>query len=547
MRFSRAVLFSCAFLLAASGAVRAEDIPYADPAVMKRFDALQQTLDKQQQQIAAQRAEINALKTTLKHKAEPAPAIVAAPAPVQDGALKARVAEQQAAIDALNGKLAALAVPVKPAPADQPLITLANGRPTITSADGRFSFAIRAIGQYDTAYYMQGAAARQLAPANGPDLSSGSNWRRAALGIQGKAFGDWNYMFLYDFGGGAASGNELQGRISAAYMEYAGLAPFYVRIGSFPPSANLEDAANAPDSVFLERNAPADLSRSLTGADGRDAVALIYAGEKLFASFAYTGGKAADTTLYFDEQQGLVGRVGDLFYSNDDWKLLASLSGSYVLRGADVTPSSSSARNTAFQVMPELTTDNNSMRMVSTGPVNVKHAWNAGFEGAAEWRNFYSQAGYFRYGMNPAGGAPDLNFSGWYAQASWILTGERRPYSQANGAFANPKPDKPFSLDTLDPGAWEVAARISNVDLNDNAGVSGAPLPTGGMRGGNQRVYTAEVAWYPNSALKFAVQYQNVDVARLGTIPAGFGHGILNNVDIGQAFNTVAFRAQVAL
>ena len=32
-----------------------------------------------------------------------------------------------------------------------------------------------------------------LRAANGPDLSSGSNWRRAQLGIQGKVFGDWNY------------------------------------------------------------------------------------------------------------------------------------------------------------------------------------------------------------------------------------------------------------------------------------------------------------------------------------------------------------------
>ncbi|HEY0299707.1 MAG TPA: porin, partial [Rhizomicrobium sp.] len=70
-----------------------------------------------------------------------------------------------------------------------------NGRPTITTSDGNFTFALRTLVQYDTAYYAQGTV-----PA-GTDFSSGNNFRRARFGANGTLFKDWSYEFIYDFGG----------------------------------------------------------------------------------------------------------------------------------------------------------------------------------------------------------------------------------------------------------------------------------------------------------------------------------------------------------
>ncbi len=495
-----------------------------DAAILKRLDAMQHMMELQQKQIAAQRGEIAALRGALRHKGVnvPAPSQTAdaAPPPATPQSIEAKVADQQVAINDLVGKFAAMEDRARVEKADAPVWSIAGGRPSVTSSDGRFSFAVRAIGQYDTAYFMQSAGARQLTAANGPDLSSGSNWRRAQLGIQGKVFGDWNYYFNYEFGSGASSGNELQGRIQQAYVEYAGIAPFAFRIGAYPPSANLEDATGAADVIFLERNAPSDLSRSLAGGDGRDAIGVIYTGENFFGSVAYTGGKAADTNLFFDEQQAVVARASDMFYSDDDLKLLFSLAGTYVFHGGDATAGAGSARNITLQDGPELTTDDNSLRLVSTGAINTSTAWNYGLEGAAEWRNLYAQAGYFGYGMDQmAAGAPNLNFDGWYVQGTWIITGESRPYNVANGSFANPKPRVPFSIDGWGPGAWEVAARYSDLNLNDHAGVLGGALPAGGIRGGDQSNVTLALNWYPNNALKFSLQWQDVDVNRIGTIP----------------------------
>jgi phosphate-selective porin OprO/OprP len=542
----------CTSLMAGAAIALAGTPALADEAaILKRLDVLQHMMDLQQKQIAAQRGEITALKSALRRKGvkvAPVEAETAETAPPQPVPSARETAQQQLAIDDLVSKFAALEDRARVEKADQPVWSIAGGRPSVTSADGRFSLAIRVLGQYDTGYFMQSAHALQLAAANGPDLSSGSNFRRAQLGVQGKLFGDWNYFFNYEFGSGVSSGNELQGRIQQAYVEYAGLAPFAFRVGAFPWSANLEDATGAADVIFLERNAPSDLSRSLGAGDGRDGIGIIYAGESLFTSLAYTGGKAADTSLFFDEQQAFVGRVSDVFYSNADWKLLLSGAGTYVFHGGDATVGAGSAQNISLQDPPELTIDDNSIKLVSTGAINTKSAWNYGIEGAAEWRNVYSQAGYFGYGLvQRTAGPPSLNFDGWYAQASWIITGESRPYNAANGSFSNPKPRIPFSLDGWGPGAWEVAARFSDLNLNDHAGVLGSVLPAGGIRGGDQRIFTAALNWYPNGALKFSLQWQDDQVSRIGTIPAGFGHGTLNNADVGQNFTTFAFRSQIAL
>jgi phosphate-selective porin OprO/OprP len=523
-----------------------------DAAILKRLDDMQHMMELQQKQIAAQRTEINALRGALHHKgiavAPTAETAAAAAPPAPGPTVEERLAQQLDAIHALDTRVAAQETRAPKEKSDAPSWSLANGRPTVTSADGRFSLSIRALVQYDNAYFMQGAHALQLAAANGPDLSSGSNFRRAQLGIQGKLFGDWNYFFNYDFGSGASSGNELQGRIQQAYVEYAGLGPLTVRIGAYPWSANLEDATGAADVMFLERNAPSDLSRSLGGGDGRDGIGVIYAGDRFFGSLAYTGGKAADTTLFFDEQQAVVARASDMFYSGEDLKLLLSLAGTYVFHGGDATAGAGSAHNITLQDGPELTEDDNSLRLISTGALNVRSAYNYAVEGAAEFHSLYGQAGYFGYGMNQqAAGAADLTFNGWYAQAAWDITGESRPYNVQNGSFANPKPSAPFGIDTWNPGAWEVAARYSDLDLNDNDGTLGSALPAGGIRGGDQRIATVALNWYPNSVLKFALQYQHVDISRIGTIPAGFGHAALSNAQVGQDFDTFAFRSQISL
>lgn len=539
MKF-RALLLAGAAALAFSAPSMAQSA-----SIEQRLDQMQKMIEAQQAQIEAQKSEISVLKKSLTTKkgkeASSITSVAVAPEPPPaTPAVDSKLAAQQAQIDAINQKIEASDNAAKLAKQETPKWSLTGGRPAITSADGRFSLAIRALVQYDQAYYSQSANALSLAAANGPDLSSGGNFRRAWLGIQGKLFGDWGYYFNYDFGG---ANTETPGHIQNAAIEYTGFGPVTIRLGAIAASVGIEDATGSGDTVFLERNAPADAARNMMAGEARDAIAVVYSNDRLFGSIAYTGNKIQDSGA-FDEQQGVVGRIAGLPFSSDEFKLLLSAGGAYAFKTSDIAAGPTGGGTITITASPEVTVDNTATKFVTSGPVAADTAWQVGLEAAAQWKGIYTQAGYFRYGVDlRSGGA--YGFNGYYGQASYVLTGEDRPYNPATGAFGNPKPRIPFSLNGGGWGAWEVAARFSELNLNDNPGVAGVALPTGGLRGGDQKVWTFGVNWYPTSGLKFALQYENIDISRLGTIPAAGTKAAISNTSVGQNLNVIALRSQL--
>ena len=456
-------------------------------------------------------------------------------------------------------------------------VTIANGRPTFSSADGNFTASIRALGQFDWGYFSQSAAAAGFPAAYGPDLSSGANFRRGYLGVQGKVFGDWSYNINYDFGG--SGGTEDQGRIQSLYVEYDGLAPFAVRIGAYPAPANLEDGVGAADTIFLERNAVSDSARSIAAGDGRDAISLLYTGDRLFAALSYTGGKIKDGLGTFDEQNAVVGRLSDIIYSDGDTKLLLSASGTDVFKPADNAAGPGSKENVSISAVPELTIDSSgyfaqssatavpsttsAAKLVNTGNIDAAHVYQWAAESAVNWQSLYAQGGYYWYSIDRRTGAlPNPDFNGWYVQAAWVLTGESRAYNPSTGAFGSPKPSTPFTLNGSGIGAWELAARYSDLDLNYNQGVVGSDTPAGGVRGGEQKIWTVGLNWYPNSVIKFQFDYERIDIGRIiggatavagvGTPPATFTvypqiSAVQANTSANQTINAVAIRAQISL
>jgi phosphate-selective porin OprO/OprP len=497
-----------------------------DAAIEKRLDAMQHMIEAQQHQIESQNAEIQSLRGALKKKG----AHIEAAAPPISAPLEAQVQQQQVRLGDIERKVDAQTEELHKQ--SDSSWSFKNGRPTIASRDGRFSLAIRALGQFDAAYYMQSSSARSLPAANGPDLSSGANFRRAQLGIQGKLFGDWSYNFNTEFGG--SNGFESGGRVQSLYVEYDGLKPFAFRIGAYPPAGGLEDNTGSADTLFLERAGPSDIVRNAVGGDGRDAASILYVTDRFYASLSYTGAKVGDGAT-FDEQQALLGRAAVSLWSDSDSRLVLSGTAADMFRGNDSAPGPGAARSLTLSVSPELTVDSTGTKLVTTGGVDTDSAKFWGVEAGGNWRSLYAQAGYFGYGINqrvaaPAAAKPDLNFDGWYAQASWVITGESRGYSVANAAFTAPAPDGTW-------GAWELAGRYSDVDLNDKTGVFGLATPYGGIRGGEQKIWTAGLNWYPNATLRFALDYQWIDVDRL----SGAG------ADVGQDLQALSLRTQIAL
>lgn len=379
--------------------------------------------------------------------------------------------------------------------AAQTKVTIPNGRLTFATADGAFSLSLRSLVQFDTGYFSQGKN-----PA-GVDLNSGSNFRRAQIGIQGTAFKDWSYNFIYDFGG---NGTEKNGYIYYAYAQYDGLGPFHARIGAIAPFAGIEDATGSPDLIFLERPTSTDIARNIGGSPGREGIDLFVQGDTYLLSAAYTGKKTTDVAT-FDAQQSVVTRASWLAVSEPDVKWLLDANFSHVFKIADTAPNSN-ANTFSFSNGPELAID--ASKTVNTGNIDANKVTEFGFETAATYAGFYGQGGWFHYNIERRTAVPNPNFDGWYAALTYSLTGEEHQYDPTTASFRGLRPAKPLGSQG-GFGAWELKARWSSIDLDFN------PLTTaaaGGIFGGKQDVWTVGVNWYVNNAIRFALDYDNIQV-----------------------------------
>ena len=96
-------------------------------------------------------------------------------------------------------------------------------------------------------------------------------------------------------------------------------------------------------------------------------------------------------------------------------------------------------------------------------------------------------------------------FYGGYLFGSWLLTGETRNYNPGTGEFDNIVPGSPLGHGGW--GAWELAARVSFVDLTDEDVI-----------GGEQSNITLGLNWYLNERLRMQLNLIKVlDVKRTGS------------------------------
>lgn len=493
-------------------------------------------LDAQRAQIEAQHREILRLKDAVEASRAGASAVAAA-------AEDTRREQQQSALRER----------------ETPRWSFDASRPRLSSADTRSTLALRALTQLDSSVYAQDDAGplstdvRRGSVGTGTnrentsaqDLSAGTNFRRARIGVEGVFARDFGYRFMAEYGG---SGSESQARINDAWVSYAGFAPFTLQLGAFSPPANMDDGTAPEDTLFPERSTPAELSRALAGADGRMGIGIRGSGERWMGALTLTGGTAGEAES-FDEQRAVVGRLGVLALTGPDnlWNLHVGASGSYVFRPAD-QGISGSRYAIRLRERPELRTDGT--RLIDTGALDADAAWSTGLEFGANWRNLYLQAERFRYGVERRDGQlDDPAFDAWYVQGSWVITGESRRYSMANGSFQSPRPVAPFSA-SGGPGSWELAWRFSHTDLDFAAGSAGFAAAPGAVRGGIQDVRSIGLNWMINANLKLMLDYMRVDVDRLNPATAGslpFGPSPLTppaGAEIGQDLEIYTLRTQ---
>lgn len=438
-----------------------------------------------------------------------------------------------------NASLRTRVSTVEQAAAD-PVWSFSNGRPTITSGDGRFSLALRTRFQADVANFFQQDDLPPTVVAR--DLGSGAVIRRAYLGVEGRVFQDWWYEFRLNFGGTNAEGAEL----NLARIAYLGIPNFRINLGVIQPIFTLDNTTSSGNLMFIERAEVINIATdNFGGEDARRGVELTFQkqnfllpGDNFILSGAFTGAKTGDATGHGtssggagDEQSQVLGRLAYRLWSDGFSNVQIGGSAARIMHFNPTTGTMN------LQDRPQMRVDGT--RLVSTGGLSAKSGsgmWGA--DAAMNFRNLYLGGEYYRYSIErPSGGDPD--FSGWYAAGSWVITGEMKPYSASAmnnefGSWGSPRVSRPFSLKGGSWGAWEFAARYSELDLNWNEGVAGAATPAGGVRGGTEKIVTVGLNWYPNNNIRVMLNDMIVKVDRLN----GAGD------QIGQDLNILGARFQ---
>ena len=518
-----------------------------------------------------------------------APTAPAAAGDSRDAKLEALEAEVQvlaAQLRDLKAQTVAEIGGVRETVAKAPVVVIANGKPGLASADGKFTANFHVVTQLDAGDYFQGAAGptstdlRRSGPALGSNignvdlaharnLKDGDLFRRGRFGVDGTAFGDWDYRILFDFGG---SGVENTGQLYETWIQYSGLKPFKVRVGAFSPSLGLDDQASTSSMPFIERAVVSDLSRGLAAGDTRTAAQIYAGGDHWLAYGAITGrtiGVANTGTLVtftsagsataavtapigtiqsYGDQLGFTGRLAATPIHGSDYLVHVGVNGSYVENPPNTTGPAATgltpvnAEVVALSNTQELRVDGT--KLINTGNINAKHADTATLEFAAQKHNLLLQAEDTNFHVDRSDGIQSPDFHGYYVSGGWILTGERRAYNAQSGAFDAVPVSHPFNLKNGGLGAWELVARYSDINLNYQPGAGGTAPGAAAIRGGEETNWTLGLNWYPNGITRFMLDYANVKIDRLSPNAANFQ--TTAGAQIGQSYNVLAGRAQFA-
>jgi phosphate-selective porin OprO/OprP len=166
-----------------------------------------------------------------------------------------------------------------------------------------------------------------------------------------------------------------------------------------------------------------------------------------------------------DGEYSVTARLTGLPVYEDEGRKLAHFGIAYSHRNVD--------DDLRFRARPE---SHQAERFVDTREFAADDVELLGLEAALVYGPGSVQAEYVQAMVDGDNGSnPD--FSGYYVEASYFLTGEQRKYKRANAWFDRVKPTSNYLGKEGGTGAWQIAARYSHIDLSDS-GISGGELDT---------------------------------------------------------------------
>ena len=337
-----------------------------------------------------------------------------------------------------------------------------EGGVKLATYDGQYAFELSGRLMYDLTVFNEDLNA----------IGNGANLRRAYLGVEGKIDYDWGYELTIDFADGDAD-------IKDAYISYLGKSDWLFKFGNAKEPFGLSELTSSKYSTFIERPMVTEF------APGRN---LGVHASTYQQNWAFSASVTADA---WDDETDDEGDDGWGFTTRAVYSPWHTDTQSLHLASAWSYRETNDENTVKFDTRPE--TKSTDIKFLNTGKIrDVSNITRLGFESA--WVSGpLSLQGEYMMAELAGDQITDLSFDGWYVMASWMLTGESRDYKFKKGAFGRIKPHS-------SSGAWELAVRFSELDLNDHQ-----------VAGGNSQISTIGVNWYLNERIRAMLNYALVN------------------------------------
>lgn len=321
------------------------------------------------------------------------------------------------------------------------------------------------------------------------NLEDGTEMRRARIFVSGLLYEAIEFKAQFDFAGGDVD-------IKDVYMGIRKLPIIgRLRTGHFFEPFGLEQQTSSKYITFLERS----LTSAFTpGRNSGIAVDNTFLDKRLTCSF----GVFRDTDDYAkstgDGKYNFTARTTALLMHDEATGNLIHIGGAFSHRNP----------NGDMLTIKQRPSIHLAPKFVNSGEIATDAVNLFGGEFAAVFGPVPVQAEYVHAVLDAIGGS-DRSFGAYYVQIGFFLTGESRPYKSSSGTFNRVKPRSHYIPGEQGAGAWEVAARFSGIDLDDQE-----------INGGRMEDLTIAVNWYLNANTRLMVNYVHAVLKGTGNADA---------------------------
>lgn len=359
------------------------------------------------------------------------------------------------------------------------------------SADKRFSFKFGGRLQNDWATYSANDDADALLGHNA--FETGTEFRRARLYLAGTIYGNVGFKAQYDFAGGAVGFKDVYMTLNHPCIGLITVGNHYEPFGFETNTSDLNTLfmeRSFTDALSPERNVGISVANSLNDNWGWHV-----------GVFRDSNGAANDTGNFDGGEWAFTGRLaGEVWEDADSGQLLhAGVNVSRRHVGSGVTNAVAGIEDETIRVASR-GGQHIGANLVDTGAIGLDDQWSnwwgadLGFAAGPLWL----QAEYIEQMYDNS--VSRMNFSAMSFAASYMLTGEDRPYDKKSHNLGRVMPAHNYG-DGDGTGAWEVAGRYDAIDLDDNPSSAG-----------EADQWTAGINWYLNPNTKVMWNYVYIDL-----------------------------------